>query len=318
MVQDVGEHERDSQHEQHERLKTAVRGIVADSDGPVSTEGVSETLTFPRETARELLAELAADGEVTNVRPGGAGDRWTIPDGSVQVTAEANSYRVTDPETGLVTRDGTRPGALRRLADRIEQYRTGDTVVAQLVGISEAVLSPEYAKSADGLVEAYVEPLDRQLYVYVADEGVREVTTAEQLSRNHDVLGFAVTGQYTAAEYDAATPVALEEIFDRTRVEKSHFPLGVFKLIAVHPDHHGEGVGSELRTHGMAHLAEDPPLLTMLWVRENDGNIKLAETAGFTFLAAFENTSPSKWQCPECGFDTACTCSALLYGRGFD
>ncbi|MFB6083957.1 MAG: hypothetical protein ABEJ94_06920 [Halorientalis sp.] len=307
----VGEVERDV------RLRDAVLGILSTATGPVTAAEISTPLAATPEETGEVLSELADEGEVARL-PGPDGTvQWRTETATVRLTHEANSYRVQDDKTGLVTRAGDRPDALRRLADRIEQYESGRTAGAQIVGISETTLSPDYAPTIAELTERYVEPDDKHIYVYVAGEGIREIELAAHLDREYDIQGFAITGQFDREEFAEAVPVSVQEIIDRTRIEPADFPLGMYKLMAVHPDHQNEGIGAALSTHGMAYLANHPPVVTMLWERENDGNIKLAEDYGFERLATFEETSPSKWRCPDCGFDTVCSCSSALYGWGF-
>lgn len=304
--------------ERYDRVRDAVLGMLATASGPVSTDEVSATLsTTPKKTA-EVLSELAEEGEVKRL-PGGDGPtRWRTETTMVRLTGEANSYRVKDDVTGIVSRDGSRADALRRLADRIEQYESDRTAGAQIVGISETELSPDYAPTVTELTSKYVEPDDRHLYVYIADEGVRELTDPTHLNREYEIHGFSVTGQFDRESFADAIPISLDELLAETPIQESHFPLGMYKLIAVHPSHQQEGVGAAMATHAMAYLAEQPPVVSMMWKRENDGNLKLADDYGARRLAEFEETSPSKWQCPECGFDTACSCSSVFLGWGFE
>jgi len=304
--------------ERTDQLRAAIRGVVAGADDAVSTARVSETLAAPHETTSEHLETLAARGAVTKRETGGE-VRWQLSGGDVWTTEEADSYRVKDVETGIVTRGGTRPEALRRLADRIEEYRDGSTIGSQVVGIFDTEMSPEYVEGFGELAEGYVEPEQKHLYVYLADEGVTEVETHEHLHRDKEVLGVALTGQYSVAEFDAVSPVSIEEVFARTRLEESYFPLSVFKSLAVHPDHQGQGIGTNLTTHGMAYLAQHPPVVSMLWVRENEANRKIVEGYDATEMAEFADCRPtSTWKCPECGFDTECNCSVVLVGWGLD
>ncbi|WP_336001172.1 GNAT family N-acetyltransferase [Halorientalis halophila] len=301
-----------------DRLREAVQGMLARASGPVSTEEISAMLAATSETIDAVLSELEADGDVTRL-PGKDGDiQWRTETTTVRLTHEANSYHIQDDVTGVVTRAATRPESLRRLAERLEQYESGRTAGAQIVGISETELSPDYAPTVAELATRYVEPDDRHLYVYVEGEGVRELTDPTHLNREYTVLGFSVTGLFDRASFADALPVSLDELLARTPIREEHFPLGMYKLIAVHPEHQGQGIGAALATHAMAYLAEHPPVVSMMWKRENDGNLKLADDYGAEVLTEFEETSPSKWQCPECGFDTACTCSSVFFGWGFE
>lgn len=308
----VGEVERDV------RIRDAVLGVLATASGPVTAEEISAALAATPEETAAVLSDLADEGEVARLPDSDGTVQWRTETTSVRLTHESNSYRVQDVKTGLVTRAGDRPDTLRRLADRIEQYESGRTAGAQIVGISETTLSPDYAPTVSELATRYVEPDDKHLYVYVAGEGIRELETPAHLDREYVVRGFAITGQFDRAEFADAIPITVDELLACTPVDDSTFPLSMYKLMAVHPDHQGEGIGAALMTHGMAYLAEHPPVVTMIWERENEGNVKLAESYGAQRLVEFEDTSPSKWYCPECGFDTACTCTSAFYGWGFE
>lgn len=302
--------------EQYDRLRGAVRGLVTSVSDGLTTAEVSDLLSVPREAADDLLTDLAAEGVVAGV-DGDETGHWQATAAPVRVTEDSNSVKVQDPETGIVSRAETRPVALRRLADRLEQYAEGETIGAQIRGISETTLSPAYAQGVGELVEEYVAPADKHLYVYVPDEGIREITRQEQLHRDHTVAGFAVTGRFTRAEFDDAMSVTAEGLLAEASLDVD-FPLSVFKLVAVHPDYQGQGIGTSLVTHGTAYLADQPPVVAMIWERESDANIAIAEDYGAERLAEFENTSPSKWKCPECGFGTRCTCKSAFYAWGLE
>lgn len=302
--------------EQGNRMEAAIYGVVA-ADGPVTTTTISDELSVPPETVRDRLGTLARDGRIGRARVDGVA-KWTTAEQNVRMWAEDTSYRLQDAETDIVTRAESRSEGLRHLADRVEEYESGRVVGAQIVGISETTLSPDFAPTIDELATNYIEPDDRHLYAYVAGDGVCELTTPAQLNREWDVHGFAVTGQYDREAFADHVAVDLDDFLARTPISESDFPIGVYKIMAVHPDHQGEKVGAALATHGMAYLAEHPPVVTLLWERENDGNRKLAKDYGFERLARFQETSPSKWSCPECGFGTACSCTSSIWGWGFE
>lgn len=305
-------------HEQGGKLEDVVRNVVIQSGQAVSARGVSQKLAAPREVIREHLESLTAAGELQETTAPDGTARWLQAGGSVELRAEANSYQITDTATGIVSRGGTRGQALHRMADRLEEYAEGDRLGAQIRGISESELSPSYAKSIEDLLESYVEPEDKHLYVYVEDGGVRELETAGDLNRDQTVLAYAVTGQFTYDEYDDSLQIPLVDLVSQTPLVEEHFPLSQVKVMAVHPDHHGRGIGSALTAHVMTELAENPPVVTMLWERENEANQKIAESLGAQRLATFDRTSPSRHQCPECGFDRECTCRSVFYGWGFE
>jgi ribosomal protein S18 acetylase RimI-like enzyme len=302
-------------------LAGAIRGVLdASGRDALRLETIADAVGASPDQIRETLAELnAADDVVETTLPDGS-TGWAATTDTVEGYETANSYAVSDRATGLVTRADSRPGAYRRLADRLEQFDRGDHVGAQVLGIAERVMSPAYVESYEELLEGYVRPDDRHLYVYVEGDGVREVETATELNRSQSVLGFSLTGVYDRAAFAAESVVPLDRLLAETRIEPHHFPLGVFKLSAVHPEYQRRGIGRALGTHGMAYLAQHPPVVTMLWDRsDNRGNVELTEEyPGSEYLATFDGATPLDDRCPVCGFDTECRCGTIVYGWGFD
>lgn len=302
-------------------LSGAVRGVLhASGRDALRTETIADAVGTTSDRIGETLAELSADDDVVQTTLPDGSTGWAAATDTVEGFETASSYAVSDRTTGLVTRADNRPGAYRRLADRLEQFDRGDHVGAQVLGIAQRVMSPGYVESYEELLDGYVRPDDRHLYVYVADDGVREVETATELNRSQSVLGFSLTGVYDREEFDAESVVPLDRLLAETRLEPHHFPLGVFKLSAVHPDHQREGIGRALGTHGMAYLAQHPPVVTMLWDRsDNRGNVELTEEyPGAEHLATFDGATPLSDRCPVCGFDSECRCGTIVYGWGFD
>jgi len=302
-------------------LDGAVRGVLkATERESLTADVIAEYVGAPPAQVQEVLEELAADDAVERVSMGEDATGWVSATTVVEGRESSNSHVVTDRATGLVTRAETRREAYRRLGDRIEQFETGDHVGAQILGIAERVMSPTYVESFDHLIESYVEPADKHLYVYVQNDGVVEVETVTQLNRSQQILGFSLTGVYDREEFAEASMVPLERLFAETRIQPHHFPLGAFKVTAVHPDHQRQGIGEALGSHGMAYLAQHPPVVTMLWDRsDNRGNVTLAEDyPGSEHLATFESATPLQYHCPVCSFGTECKCGTILYGWGFD
>jgi len=302
-------------------LAGAVRGVLeATEQECLTADAIAECVGASPSQVRERLEELAIEGSVARVPMGENATGWMSATSIVESRESTNSHVVTDRATGLVTRADTRGRAYRRLGDRIEQFEDGDHIGAQILGIAERVMSPTYVDSFDHLVESYVESGDKHLYVYVENDGVIEVETVTELSRSQRILGFALTGVYDREEFAEASMIPLDRLFDETRIEPHHFPLGVFKVTAVHPDHQQQGIGEALGSHGMAYLAQHPPVVTMLWDRsDNRGNVKLVEEyPGTEHLATFESATPLKYRCPVCSFGTECECGTILYGWGFD
>jgi len=302
-------------------LAGAIRGAIrAAGTDTVTTATITETVGAPREHVAEVLDVMADDEEITRVTASDESTGWIARTESVDGYSADSSYVVSDQGTGLVTRASDRPGAYRRLADRLDQFAAGEHIGAQVLGIAERVMGPSYLADVAELVTEYVDPDDRHLYVYVEDDGVVEVTRSTTLTRSQSIQGFALTGVYTQSAFAERSVVPIDRLFADTIVEPSHFPLGVFKLSAVHPEHQRRGIGRALTTHGMAYLAQHPPVVAMLWDRsDNPGNVKIAEQyPGTERLGRFEDATPLGRQCPVCGFETECSCGTILYGWGFD
>jgi len=126
------------------------------------------------------LDRLAESNELEKVELGDEYVGWERPTERFVGHDQEGSYRITDEKTGLVTRAGDRTAALRNLADRIELLEDGSHIGAQILGISEASLGPGYFESVEDILESYVRPDDRHIYVYVEDDGVDEIETAAQ------------------------------------------------------------------------------------------------------------------------------------------
>lgn len=299
-------------------LDGSVRLIFEDEPHvALRSDGVARAVGGDEAAVRECLDRLEAAGFLERIHLEGDLVAWKRAGDRFAGRSDAGAYTITDERSGLVTRADSRSRALRRLADRIEQFERGDHVGAQVLGICESAISPAYLSGVEEILHTYVYPDNRHLYVYVQGEGVTEVTTAAQLSRDQRILGFTVTGRFDREEFSEVMLVSAETVIERTPITAADFPVGVFKVTAVHPDHQHEGIGTALGSHGLAYLAETPPVLTMLWGRDDGSNEGLAEKFDFDELARFENATPLDGHCPECGFENECTCSSLLYGWGY-
>lgn len=320
MPSDQGNRVRAGEQRRSILRRGAVRGVLAAADArALTTSVVADALGADAEAVRPVLESLVDTGEVARVELGDEHVGWEYEAATpIRERRDDVSYRVEDGETGVATRGETRVAALRRLADRIETYERGDHVGAQILTVNDTILSPVYLADVEQLREEYVRPDDRHLYVYAEDDGVREVTSTTQLNRSVRIEGFAVTGVYDVDAFDDAVEVPVETVLAETDVERADFPLGVFKAVAVRPESQGAGVGTALVTHGMAYLAETPPVVAVIWQRENEGNVRLAEEYDADRLGRFEDYFGTDWQCPECGYDADCDCAAVLYGWGFD
>lgn len=298
--------------------KRRIRRLFAErTGGTLATRTIADAMDRDGENVRELLGSMADRGELRREPDGGNDERWRYLFDPYVGRANGGSYTITDSRSGLVTRACSRPRALHRLADRIEQFEAGNHVGAQILGISESTVSPAYLTDREEILEEFVRPDHTHLYVYVQDDGVTEVETTEQLSRERRILGFTVTGRFDREAFDEVMLVSAETAVERTPLADEDFPVGVFKIAAVHPEHQREGIGTALTTHGMAYLAETPPILALLWGRDDDSNVALAEKLDFEKLATFDGVSPLERLCPQCGFENECTCGSVLYGWGF-
>lgn len=300
-------------------LEAEIRDAFRRNDAvAMSTKTVADRVGVDEGTAASRLSSLAEQGVLQKVDLEGEYVAWERAGDTVRGRSDGNSYTIRDDETGLVTRGESRPVALRRLADRIEQYDEGDHVGAQILGISDAAISPAYMDGVAQIREEFVEPDDVHLYAYVDGTGVVEIETPSQLHRSQTILGIAVTAVLDRDRFADVMYVNVETLDAETPVEPDHFPLGVFKVAAVDPDHQEQGIGTALTTHGMAHLAETPPVLSLLWDRDDESNERLAEKFDADPLLTLEDALPFEWRCTVCGYGNECTCDCVLYGWGLE
>ncbi|SFS06754.1 hypothetical protein SAMN05216559_3092 [Halomicrobium zhouii] len=315
MPEETGDHEVVVEPE----LEDAILDVFDEStEAALSTRTVTEAVDEEEAVVSAHLDSLAERGELEKVELGDEYVGWERPIETFVGHAHEGSYRITDRKTGLVTRAGDRTAALRNLADRIELLEDGSHIGAQILGISEASLGPGYFESVEDVLESYVRPDDRHIYVYVEDDGVDEIETAAQLTREQTILGFTVTAVFDQASFSDVMVVSAERAMADSDLEPEHFPVGVFKATAVHPEHQQEGIGTALASHGLAYLAETPPVLTVLWLRDDGATKSLAAKFGGEELARFEDVDLSGRQCPQCGFDSDCSCTFALYSWGLD
>lgn len=300
-------------------LEARILGTFEEShETALSTHSVADAVDRDEAVVEQHLERLAGADELTRVDLEGQYVGWERQRETFVGHNQGGSYRITDRKTGLVTRAIDRTTALRSLADKIELLEEGTHIGAQILGISEAVISPGYFDSVEDVLESHVRPDSRHIYVFVEDDGVTEIETPSQLTREQTILGFTVTGVFDQEEFSEVMIISAEEAFEASALRPEHFPVGVFKATAVHPDHQQEGIGTALASHGLAYLAETPPVLTMLWMREDESTTRLVEKFGGEELVTFEDMNLFGRQCPQCGFETECTCKFSLYSWGLD
>lgn len=193
-----------------------------------------------------------------------------------------------------------------------------DTVHSQLAELSSSTVSPAYITDR-GEFEEYVRRDDRTLLVFVNTDGVeqelREVTDPDDLDRTDwEVLAFSLLGRYDREGFDAIISVPVERVLAETPLRDDDFPISFLKVIAVRPDHQGRGIGSRVSTEVATRVIAQPPAATMVWLRDNPANRKLAAAYSEFVMARFDDYFADDWSCPECGFDADCHCTVEMYG----
>lgn len=191
-------------------------------------------------------------------------------------------------------------------------------VHSQLAELSSSTVSPAYITDR-GEFEEYVRRDDRTLLVYVDTDGVErelvEVTDPADLDRTDwEVLAFSLLGRYDRAAFDDIVAVPVERVLAATPLCDDDFPISFVKVIAVRPDRQGRGIGSRVSTEVATRVIADPPAATMVWLRDNPANRKLAAAYSEFVMARFEDYFPPEWECPECGYDADCDCAVEMYG----
>ena len=189
--------------------------------------------------------------------------------------------------------------------------RLGD----QILSLSARTTSPNYLDAAQ--LEAYAGRDDRHLYGYlddIAESGVTELGSTDLDRTDCAIRGFALTGVYALEAFRASTNADVDRIFAETPIVADDFPLAKLKVAAVDPDYQSRGIGTALTATAMANLFSNPPVVAMIWQRDNPANVKIARQYADNHLLTFENYFGEDWLCPDCGFDAECTCRVVLYG----
>ncbi|MFC7176147.1 hypothetical protein [Halosegnis marinus] len=193
-----------------------------------------------------------------------------------------------------------------------------DSVHSQLAELSSSTVSPAYITDRAEF-EEYVRRDDRTLLVYVDVDGVEqelvEVTDPADLDRtDREVLAFSLLGRYDRDDFDAIISVPVRRVLAETPLRDDDFPVSFVKVIAVRPDQQGRGIGSRVSTEVASRVIAEPPAATMVWLRDNPANRKLAAAYSEFVMARFEDYFPPDWACPECGHDADCDCTVEMYG----
>lgn len=301
-----------------QNVDTVLTVLRTASETALGTEAVADRTGLPTAVVDDALDRLERRGAVAKVDLEGEYVGWEAGRQVITSRADGDSFVVRDETTGVTTRDRSRAAALSRLADRLAEFEAGDSLGAQVLGIAETVISPGYVDGLDDLRESFVGPEYITLWVYTEEDGVVRIDEEQELNRPGTVEGIAITATLDEETFDRLMVADTETVAERSPITAEMYPLGVFKVVAVPPRSQGKGIGTSLTSHAMAHLAQNPPVVTMLWDRDQDGNEKLAAKFDGERLARFENALPFDEQCPECGFEGECDCAVELYAWGLD
>lgn len=292
--------------------------LPAPTEAPVRTETVAKRTGLDESTVRSRLESLAARGDVLEVALADGVVGWRRTGVTVAGRTDGNSVVVRDAATGLVTRGRTRAAALDRLAERVDQYEAGAHLGAQVCGIGDAAISPAYLDGPSDVLDSYVRPDHVTLYADVAGEGVVAVRDPSRIDRSDRIRGFGVTARLDREAFDDVMIVSVDDVVERTRLERRDFPVGAFKVLAVPPQYDDLGIGGRITRVAARPLVERPPVLTLLWDRDDDANEPLVEHFGAERLVAFPDALSFGRRCTVCGFGNECDCDAVLYGWGLD
>ena len=190
-------------------------------------------------------------------------------------------------------------------------------VDARLVELSAETTSPVYITDPDYFVP-YVRDPAKHLFVHreAADgvPGVVELTEVGELGRTDwTTNGFAVTGEFEREAFAGQISVPVDRLLEETPLTAEDFPLSLFKVIAVDPDRRSRGIGTQLTARAVAPLFASPPMMAMVWLRDNPANRRLARHYARSEVATFGDYFDDDWDCPDCGFDAECTCDVAVY-----
>ena len=190
-------------------------------------------------------------------------------------------------------------------------------VDSRLVELSAETTSPVYITDP-GYFVPYVRSPDKHVFVHreTADgvPGVTELTEVGELGRTDwTVNGFAITGEFGRSGLSGQLSVSVDRLLAETPLTCEDFPLSFFKVVAVDPEERSRGIGTQLTSTAIAPLFESPPMMAVVWLRDNPANRRLAQAYARSEVATFEDYFEEGWECPECGFDAECSCDVAVY-----
>ena len=187
----------------------------------------------------------------------------------------------------------------------------------RLVELSVETTSPVYITEPDYFVP-YVRDPAKHVFVHRETDdgvpGVVELTEVGELGRTDwTVNGFAITGEFERTGLDDQLSVPVDRLVAETPLAREDFPLSFFKVVAVDPEERSRGIGTQLTSTAIAPLFESPPMMAVVWLRDNPANQRLAQSYARSEVATFEDYFDDGWECPACGFDAECTCDVAVY-----
>lgn len=188
---------------------------------------------------------------------------------------------------------------------------TKETVAEQIETIANRQLITGYFEEltpsggAEAALRTRIERDDRYLLVCDGDEQVREVDSADYLTRTNEVLGFSFGGSYTVDEMDSYMNVPFEEVYDRAT-----FPVAHLRNYTIRGDMQGTHVNTVLTRKIMRTLFGFDHDVYVAMLRDS-GDIatrSFVETMGAERLAEYTDYLED-YSCSLCGPVCECTCS---------
>lgn len=196
-------------------------------------------------------------------------------------------------------------------------------VEKQIMSIFYDAFSPDYM-SLSNFHKKYVTDNKHSIYVYTLDDDkVHTLSDSSNLPWNSDIGGVAVGGIYTKEEWIKSLEkfdLSVDKMIEETPLEDQHFPISVGKMVMVHPNHQGKGIGFRLLSELWSLFRMNPPGVGTIWGKDKGKKHRelenLLEKFGSERLATYENIFPEGWRCVKCGFENECDCGAILYSWG--
>lgn len=207
----------------------------------------------------------------------------------------------------------------------------------QIISLLHTTISPDY-KTALSLHQSYVQDEDCKIYVYTPfDENVHTLPNDSQIPANPQVAGVGLVGSYGNKELNQLfsdlglsfgtginenSPEWLQERYEGDRVSEenviedlpnglSELPISLIELIAVDPNHQGEGIGFEIISEIYADFKSNLPLYVIVW--EQESFQKMLDKLDAECVAEYNKAMHPDWRCVRCGLNNKCTCGIYIY-----